>query len=212
MEYIHTEPIPARSTPQKVAEALQWLRRLPDTVVGSMGGGRACYTLFKDTVTPLPFSITEALERYMDRVRLCLSMLLRSQTLVVDCEKNQALKWRRRPKEISFGVFTQSDMDESNFFIDANGKICLIEFNDTCLLPESFASYTVHLNSEVFIEEATKHLYWLPSSDLPVHSMVRAGTILHTVNDPTLGTSTLTFHRIATGMDKDGLLHWQARH
>jgi hypothetical protein len=87
-------------------------------------------------------------------------------------------------------------MDETNFFIDTTGKMCVVDFEDVGLLPESFASYTVHVSSNLFVKEVAKYLDWSRSSNL--HSMVRAGAILHTISDPTLGTSTFPCHRILT--------------
>jgi hypothetical protein len=72
MERLDAEPTPARNDPKKVAEALQWLRRVSaprDVAIGSLGGGPACHRLFKENTAPLLFSSTEALERYMNRVR-----------------------------------------------------------------------------------------------------------------------------------------------
>jgi hypothetical protein len=90
--------------------------------------------------------------------------------------------------EISFSderlVFTQSDMDESNFFIDTNGKMCIIDFEDVGLLPESFASYTVHLRRNPFTSEVVKHLDWSVSPNL--RSMARAGGILKASGNETL--------------------------
>jgi len=71
MEYIHSKPTLVRNAPEKVADALQWLYRLPappDVVIGPPGGGLAYHTLFKDFEAPLPFSSKEALQRYMNKV------------------------------------------------------------------------------------------------------------------------------------------------
>jgi hypothetical protein len=63
--------------------------------------------------------------------------MVSSQSLVVNSDLNQAVKWilrRGRPKEFSFScetpIFNQPDMDESDIFIDTNEKICLIDFED----------------------------------------------------------------------------------
>jgi hypothetical protein len=86
-------------------------------------------------------------------------------------------------------------MDESNFFLDTNGKMCIVDFEMVGLLPESFASYTVHSKLDNFAREVAGYLDWSPS---PNHySMARAGVILNTVGDTTLGTSTSTRHRIS---------------
>jgi len=80
MEYIEAKPTLPRDTPEKVAEALQWLRDLPapsDVTIGPVGGGLARHKLFKNYTAPLRFSSIEALERYMNKVRPCLSRFLK---------------------------------------------------------------------------------------------------------------------------------------
>ena len=67
MEYIQASPTPTQDAPKKVADALQWLRRLP-------APPGATYTLFKVFESPFSFSGIEALERYLNEVRLCLSL------------------------------------------------------------------------------------------------------------------------------------------
>jgi len=85
-------------------------------------------------------------------------------------------------------------MDESNFFLDTNGKMCIVDFEDVGLLPESFASYTVHLVSDLFIREVAGYLDWSLSPNL--HSMAVARAMLNMISDSTLGMSTSTWHRI----------------
>ena len=51
MEYIEFKPTLAQDAPQRVAKALQWLCGLPappDVAIGSLGGGRARHSIFKD--------------------------------------------------------------------------------------------------------------------------------------------------------------------
>ena len=75
MEYIQAGPTPTQDAPEKVADALQWLRRLPappDATIGSVAGPGAPYTLFKDFEPSFSFSSIEALERYLKKVHLCL--------------------------------------------------------------------------------------------------------------------------------------------
>jgi hypothetical protein len=87
-------------------------------------------------------------------------------------------------------------MDESNFFIDTNGRMCVVDFENVGLLPEFFASYTVHVSSDPFVMEVAQYLDWPRSPNLD--SMIRASVILRTISDPTLGTSTFSCHRILT--------------
>jgi len=71
MEYITLTPSPVPDLPQKVAQALQWLRDLPAPTervrIGPLGSGPARHTLFKDYTAPLSFSSIEALERYLNQ-------------------------------------------------------------------------------------------------------------------------------------------------
>jgi hypothetical protein len=75
MEYI---PMLSRQDathlPQKTAEAIEWLRRLPPPPgarIGPLGGGYAQHCLFRDWKTPLRFSCSEALEIYVNKARFC---------------------------------------------------------------------------------------------------------------------------------------------
>ena len=78
MEYITLPPSPVPDLPQKVALALQWLRDLPAPTkrvrIGPRGSGCARHTLFKDCKAPLSFSSIEAVERYLNKVIIFLSI------------------------------------------------------------------------------------------------------------------------------------------
>ncbi|KAI6098398.1 hypothetical protein EDD16DRAFT_560781 [Pisolithus croceorrhizus] len=56
-------------------------------------------------------------------------------------------------------VFTQSDMDASNFGVDDKGNACLFDFGKVGLLPESFASYSMSSNAP-FTVQVAKYLGW----------------------------------------------------
>ena|ERR1700722_19185115 len=74
MEYINYTSTPGPDLAQRVARALQWLRDLPapdSVMIGPIGNAPARHTLFKHYVSPLCFSIVEAIERYLNRVRPC---------------------------------------------------------------------------------------------------------------------------------------------
>ena len=86
-------------------------------------------------------------------------------------------------------VFTQSDMDASNFGIDEEGRACLFDFTEVGLLPESFAAYTMSLR-DPFTVEVAQHLNWPPSPNL--ETMIQIYRCLVTLADPTLGMSTCT--------------------
>ena len=87
-------------------------------------------------------------------------------------------------------------MDESNFSIDTEDNICIFDFEDVGILPESFASYT--LSSNKFAKKVAEYLDWPTSPNL--HSMARAGAILMMSSDSTLGTSTCAWSNTLTNI------------
>ena len=61
----------ANNAPEKVADALQWLRHVPlppDTIIGPVGGGYARHALFNEYEAPVRFPSNWALQTYMNRV------------------------------------------------------------------------------------------------------------------------------------------------
>ena len=73
-------------------------------------------------------------------------------------------------------IFTQSDMDKSNFALDENNRVCMFEFRDIGVLPESFASYTLGDSTDPFISSVAEHLEWVDNRNR--YSMARAGAVL----------------------------------
>jgi hypothetical protein len=55
-------------------------------------------------------------------------------------------------------VFTQSDMDESNFALDEHGRVCMFDFREIGVLQESFASYTLCCDANPFIHHGNSFL------------------------------------------------------
>ncbi len=80
-------------------------------------------------------------------------------------------------------------MHESNFLVDTEGNICILDFEDVGLLPESFVSYTMS-SDDPFVEMVVKCLDWPTSPNL--HSMARIRAILNTSSNTTFGTLTYT--------------------
>ncbi|KIO26467.1 hypothetical protein M407DRAFT_24191 [Tulasnella calospora MUT 4182] len=169
MEYINLTSPPV---PEKVAEALEWLRKVPvprDHVgIGPLGKGLARHKLFKNYKAPLRFSSINALEIYLNKVR--------------SHETPVSLSGERL-------VFTQSDVDESNFGIDDEGKTVLLDFAEVGILPESFASHTMS-SMDPFTVAVAKCLAWPDSPNL--YSMSVISYLLWMLHDPSLG------------LDKDG--------
>jgi hypothetical protein len=85
-------------------------------------------------------------------------------------------------------IFTQSEMDASNFGVDDGGNTVLLDFGDIGLLPASFAMFTMSLD-DTFTAVA-KFLGWSGSSNLA--SMTAISLCLWQASDPRLGASTCT--------------------
>jgi len=203
MEHIDADPTPPSTAPEKVAEALQWLHRLPlpvDAAIGSIGGGVAHHRVFHDDVAPLHFSSIEALQRYINKVCPSSAVINRWQLIVVWYKSFHWLSGGRTEKEIDLSnerlVFTQSNPHEMNFLIDKDGKICLVDFDTVVLLPESFASYTMHINTDPFVQEVAKFLDWPRSPNY--RSMSVARSLLVMIADPTLGAPISAYYKILT--------------
>ena len=83
-------------------------------------------------------------------------------------------------------MFTQSDMDDSNFGVDENGRTVLMDFNEVGLLPETFVAHT--LSSEKKLRPIAASLGLSGNSNLA--SMAAIARCLGMVSNPKLGTST----------------------
>ncbi|EKM74487.1 hypothetical protein AGABI1DRAFT_88301 [Agaricus bisporus var. burnettii JB137-S8] len=138
--YLVMENINLMSPPedfsQRVAKAIQWLHDCPvppdGARIGPVGSGRARHRLSWEFEAPLEFSSIQALERFLNRAIERLPPRGRSSTAPISISHERL-------------VFMQSDMDESNFGVDDEGRTCLFDFTTVGLLPESFASYTMSL-------------------------------------------------------------------
>ena len=86
-------------------------------------------------------------------------------------------------------IFTQSDMDASNFGVDDSGKTVLLDFGEIGLLPTSFAIFTMSLGT-TFTAAVAKFLGWSGSSNIA--SMTVISHCLWQVSDPRFGASTCT--------------------
>lgn len=83
-------------------------------------------------------------------------------------------------------MFTQSDIDVSNFGVDENGRTVLMDFSDVGLLPETFVAHT--LSSDETFEPVVASLGLSGNSKL--RSIAAIAQCLGMVSDPKLGTST----------------------
>ena len=91
MEHITLTPgPPPPDFIERIAAAVKWLSDVPppvDHVIGPLGGGRICHQFFKDHMAPLSFPSVAALERYMEKVRLCFPFLEYAPFAHVTCAR-----------------------------------------------------------------------------------------------------------------------------
>ncbi|KAI6103676.1 hypothetical protein F5141DRAFT_1050428 [Pisolithus sp. B1] len=180
MEYIQLTTNPVPDLPQRVTLAFQWLRKLPPPHdhlgIGPLGGGHARHTVFKDCRAPLSFS--SVCSRSIPEQSAATLILSRAFEVVA-------------PVRISHEqlVFTQSDMDASNFGADDKGNTCLFDFGEVGLLPESFANHTMSSNAP-FTVQVVKYLGWPSCPNLDSMSKIRG--FLGILGDTTLGMSSCT--------------------
>ena len=85
-------------------------------------------------------------------------------------------------------IFTQSDMDASNFGVDDSGNMVLLDFGEIGLLPVSFAIFT--MSSDTTFTAVAKFLGWSASSNIA--SMTVISHCLWQVSDPRFSASTCT--------------------
>ena len=87
-------------------------------------------------------------------------------------------------------MFTQSDMHDSNFGVDENGRTVLMDFNMVGLLPESFIAFTLSCDKKFAPIVTSLGL----SGNSKLYSMTAIACCLAMVSDPTFGASTCTLH------------------
>ncbi|KAJ3575779.1 hypothetical protein NP233_g866 [Leucocoprinus birnbaumii] len=152
MEYINLMPSPPALT-ERTTQALRSLSDVPAPsghVISPLGDGLIRHGFFKDNEAPLHFSSVEALEQYIEKGR----------TMLLSLAKNTV-----QPVSISGDrlIFTQSDMDISNFGVDEHGNTILLDFAQIVMLPESFAAYS--MSSKDSLVGIAESLGWSRSSN-----------------------------------------------
>ncbi|KAI6003133.1 hypothetical protein EDD15DRAFT_1468657 [Pisolithus albus] len=135
--YLIMERIELQVSPPDLAKriqgAVEWLANVPpppNSKLGPVGGGVIRHSFFKDHEAPFEFSDTAMLDLYMKRAH---RLLPRGA-------------WKKCPPVSVNGerlMFTQADMDDSNFGVDENGRTVLMNFLEVGLLPESFVAFTM---------------------------------------------------------------------
>jgi hypothetical protein len=83
-------------------------------------------------------------------------------------------------------MFTQSDMDPSNFGVDEQDQTVVMDFAEIGLLPETFVAYTMSTHDSS-LDPIARSLGFSNGSNA---SMARIRWYLWLVSDPKLGTST----------------------
>ncbi|KDR65916.1 hypothetical protein GALMADRAFT_232799 [Galerina marginata CBS 339.88] len=166
---------PADTAPEAVAQAIQWLRRVPPPsglTLGSVGGGFPGHRVFNDYEAPHRFSSVQALQNYMNRALLLIPP-------------------RGRPPAMHFlsdpVIFTQSNMDSRNFGLDTDERVCMFDFSDIGVLPESFASFSLRKGDDPFLSRVAEYLDWVDNHNHNAYSMARVSAALQMTSDPRLG-------------------------
>ncbi|KAJ6534885.1 hypothetical protein B0H19DRAFT_1184392 [Mycena capillaripes] len=147
MEYIDLIHVSAETLAPKAALAIRWMRSVPaphNVVLGPMGDGRARHVVFKNCEAPLDFVSPGALERYLNKAIAKLRQ--RSPTVADVSIAHEPL------------VLTQSDMDASNFGVDATGRPVVLDFGEIGWLPESLDFYTL-FRTTAFARKVAAHLF-----------------------------------------------------
>jgi len=147
MEYIDLAQVSDETLAVKAAQAVRWMRSVPaphDVVLGPKGNGPARHVVFKRRKAPLDFVSLGALERYLNKA---VAKLRQRYPTIADVSiVNERL------------VLTQSDMDASNFGVDAAGRPVVLDFGEIGWLPESLDLYTL-LQTTAFAQEVAAHLF-----------------------------------------------------
>ncbi|KAH8979489.1 hypothetical protein EDB86DRAFT_2814548 [Lactarius hatsudake] len=159
----------------RIQEAIKWLSEVPlpsNPTLGPAGGGPIRHRFFKDFEAPFNIPDVGMLDEYMKKVRPCCNFSSPS---------------RRSPVTVSGErlVFTQSDMNDSNFGVDENGRTVLTDFSEVGLLPETFVAHTL---SSGKLRPIAASLGLSSNSNLV--SMAAITQCLGMVSNPRLGTST----------------------
>ncbi len=101
-------------------------------------------------------------------------------------------------------VLCPSDLHESNFMIDDEGKLCAIDFGRSCFLPSSFMA-SLTRSSSVFAQSVARRVNYPRSANLPAMSAASGRLVVS--NDNALGTvharhTALLIHRIGAAVTR----------
>ncbi|KAH8829916.1 hypothetical protein DL96DRAFT_1590927 [Flagelloscypha sp. PMI_526] len=132
MEYIKLKNDPL-DLAERIPQVVKWLSEVPpppNSTLGPVGGGRIHHKFFKVFQAPYDFPNIEKLDQYVKKAFRLLPGMARRKLPPVDICGERLM-------------FTQSDMDKSNFGVDEHGQTVFMDFGDVGLLPETFVAYTL---------------------------------------------------------------------
>ncbi|KAH9169783.1 hypothetical protein EDB89DRAFT_1982495 [Lactarius sanguifluus] len=132
MEHINLQVSPP-DLATRIQEAIKWLSEVPlpsNPTLGPAGGGPIRHGFFKDFKAPFNIPDIGMLDEYMKKAYGLLSVTAQQKVSPVSVSGERLM-------------FTQSDMDDSNFGVDENGRTVLMDFSEVGLLPETFVAHTV---------------------------------------------------------------------
>lgn len=75
-------------------------------------------------------------------------------------------------------MFTQSDMDPSNFGVDQHGKTVLMDFGEIGFLPETFVAFTTSRNAPIATALNLSYSYGGTMARISAHLVMTANTKL----------------------------------
>ncbi|KIM51729.1 hypothetical protein SCLCIDRAFT_18312 [Scleroderma citrinum Foug A] len=156
-----------------VMERIKLQESPPDLLARAQKAVKWLLELFKEFKAPFEFPVAEMLDRYMKKAYGLLSVTAWQKVSPVSVCGERLM-------------FTQSDMDDSNFGVDEHERTVLMDFSEIGLLPETFVAYTLSSDNNLGPIAASLGL----SGNSNLVSMAAIAHCLGMVSDPKLGTST----------------------
>src|SRR6266404_5293728 len=171
---------------------MKWLLEVPppsNNALGPIGRGHIHHRFFKEFKAPFVFPDHDVvtLDQYVKTVHPCFYFLERPPLLTCTlgqayCLLSHMAQQKMSPVSIcgEHVMFTQSDMDNSNFGVDEHGTTVLMDFSKIGLLPETFVAFT--LSSDDKLDPITASLGLSDNSNLT--SMAAITQCLAMVSNP----------------------------
>ncbi|KAJ6458925.1 hypothetical protein C8R47DRAFT_994895 [Mycena vitilis] len=152
MERVAVREVPYKELCAKTADAVRWLHAQcppPMKPFGSLGGHYARHTIFKNTIAPTRFKGVAAADMFFDHVIRRIGNRPWNPAWSADS------KFSLADDDV---VFTQSDMDASNFGVDTNGRPVIFDAATIQALPVTLADFTL-LRTTDFAKDVAKHVF-----------------------------------------------------